>query len=554
MLKELIVRNIVLIEKLHIEFEKGLSVLTGETGAGKSILLDSLGLITGNRVDYSLIRNDETEASVTAIFYLVKTHPVKLILKKYNIEIEDEIIIRRSIKSDSKSRCYINDILVTRNILLEVADYLLEIQGQFEERGLLDTKTHLSILDAYCNHTDLIKNTKISFQKMIELKRIINETEIEEDKINKDNEWLKDSFDQLNLLNPKINEEEDLDKQKKILMNNEKIFVSINQVKSLLEEENGLEDLNYKILKTLMGIKNFGLDNINNGIDIVERTKVELEELRRILNNQISFANDTKYNLEDIEDRLYELRSQARKHNCNVDDLINIKDKISSKLQNANISKQKLHNLKIEFEHAKQHFTKASNLLSNSRKNGSIKLCNAINYELPYLKLEHSKFKIKFNELQIENASNLGIDNVVFLASTNTGAVPLPINKVASGGELSRFLLAIKVVLESVSYNRTVIFDEIDSGIGGQTANAVGIRLAKMGKAYQTLVVTHSPQVTSKGNYHYLVQKKDTKKGIITSVLELNSDQRVEEIARMLSGKSITDEARKAAVKLLKNN
>ena len=205
MLKELIVKNIVLVEKLHIEFEKGLSVLTGETGAGKSILLDSLGLITGNRVDYSLIRNDETEASVTAIFYLVKTHPVKLILKKYNIETEDEIIIRRSIKSDGKSRCYINDILVTRNILLEVADYLLEIQGQFEERGLLDTKTHLSILDAYCNHADLIKNTKISFQKMIELKRIINETEIEEDKINKDNEWLKDSFDQLNLLNPQFN-------------------------------------------------------------------------------------------------------------------------------------------------------------------------------------------------------------------------------------------------------------------------------------------------------------------------------------------------------------
>jgi len=166
MLKELIVRNIVLIEKLHIEFEKGLSVLTGETGTGKSILLDSLGLITGNRVDYSLIRNDETEASVTAIFYLVKTHPVKFVLKKYNIETENEIIIRRSIKSDGKSRCYINDILVTRNILVEVADYLIEIQGQFEERGLLDTKTHLSILDVYCNHSDLLKKTKHSFEKM----------------------------------------------------------------------------------------------------------------------------------------------------------------------------------------------------------------------------------------------------------------------------------------------------------------------------------------------------------------------------------------------------
>ncbi len=553
MLKELIVRNIVLIEKLHIEFEKGLSVLTGETGTGKSILLDSLGLITGNRVDYSLIRNDETEASVTAIFYLVNTHPVKFVLKKYNIETENEIIIRRSIKSDGKSRCYINDILVTRNILVEVADYLIEIQGQFEERGLLDTKTHLSILDVYCNHSDLLKKTKHSFEKMAELKKIIKETEIDEDKINKDNEWLKDSFDQLNLLDPQFNEEEDLDKQRKVLMNNEKIIVSVNQVKSLLEEENGLEDLNYKILRTLRGIKNFGLDNINNGIDIVERTKVELEELRRILNNEILFANDTKYNLEDIEDRLYELRSQARKHNCTVDELISIKDQISSKLQIANTSKQKLHNLKIELEQAKIQFTEESNVLSNSRKNGAIKLCNAINHELPDLKLERAKFKIKFDELQIENASNLGVDNIVFLASTNTGAVLLPINKVASGGELSRFLLAIKVVIESVSYNRTVIFDEIDSGIGGQTANAVGIRLARMGKAYQTMVVTHSPQVTSKGNYHYLVQKKDTNKGTITNVQELNSEQRVEEIARMLAGNSITDEARKAAAKLLNN-
>ena len=178
----------------------------------------------------------------------------------------------------------------------------------------------------------------------------------------------------------------------------------------------------------------------------------------------------------------------------------------------------------------------------------------AINHELSHLKLEHAKLKIKFDELQIENASNLGVDNIVFLASTNTGAVLLPINKVASGGELSRFLLAIKVVLESVSHNRTVIFDEIDSGIGGQTANAVGIRLARMGKAYQTMVVTHSPQVTSKGNHHYLVQKKDTDKGTITSVQELKSDQRVEEIARMLAGNSITDEARKAAAKLLNNN
>ena len=508
MLKELIVKNIVLIENLHIEFKKGLSVLTGETGTGKSILLDSLGLIIGNRVDYSLIRKGQSEASVTAVFELNKSHPVKSVLDKYNIENEDELVIRRAIKADGKSRCYINDIFITRNILIEVTDYILEIQGQFEERGLLDPKTHLSILDDYCNHSDLIQDCKSSYNKMNELRKIINQAELEEEKINKDNEWIKESFDQLYLLDPKPSEELELDNQKKLLVNNEKIFVSINQVKSLIEDENGLEDLNNNTLKLLEGIKNFGLDNINTAIDILDRSKAELDELKRLLNSEISFANNNKYNLDDIEDRLYELRSQARKHNCTVDELINIKDQLETKLNNANNSKQKLQDLRKEFELAKQQFITTSNQLSRSRKNNAIKLCEKIEKELPHLKLENAKFEVKFSNIEIENASNSGIDNVVFLASTNTGMEPLPINKVASGGELSRFLLAIKVVLETAIHNRTVIFDEIDSGIGGLAANAVGVRLARMGQNYQTMVVTHSPQVTSKGNYHYLVQKK----------------------------------------------
>ena len=551
MLKELIVKNIVLIENLHIEFKKGLSVLTGETGTGKSILLDSLGLIIGNRVDYSLIRKGQSEASVTAVFELNKSHPVKSVLYKYNIENEDELVIRRAIKKEGKSRCYINDIFITRNILIEITDYIIEIQGQFEERGLLDPKTHLSILDDYCNHSDLLQNCKTSYNKMIELRKIINQAELEEEKINKDNEWIKESFDQLYLLDPKPSEELELDNQKKLLVNNEKIFVSINQVKSLIEDENGLEDLNNNTLKLLEGINNFGLDNINTAIDILDRSKAELDELKRLLNSEISFANNNKYNLDDIEDRLYELRSQARKHNCTVDELITIKDQLEKKLNNANNSKQKLQDLRKEFEHAKQHFITISNQLSRSRKNNAINLCEKIEQELPYLKLENAKFKVKFSDIEIENASNSGIDDIVFLASTNTGMEPQPINKVASGGELSRFLLAIKVVLETAIHNRTVIFDEIDSGIGGLAANAVGDRLARMGQNYQTMVVTHSPQVTSKGNYHYLVEKKDINNKTTTSVKELNNDQRIEEIARMLSGSSITDEARKAAAKLL---
>ena len=554
MLKELIVNNIVLIEILNVKFKKGLSVLTGETGTGKSILLDSLGLIVGNRVDFNLIRNGENEASVTAIFEINHSHPVNSVLEKYNIKNEDELIIRRLINVDGKSRCFINDVLVTRNVLIEVTDYLIEMQGQFQERGLLDVKTHLSLLDTFCNHNDLLNATKISYDKMKELRKIIKETEILQKNFNEEIEWIQESFNQLNVLDPKFSEEESLDQQKKTLLNNEKIFISINQTKSLLEEENGLEDLNYKIIKSLQGIENFGLTNINSAIEISDTIKVQLEELKSLLNNEITFTNETKYNLEEIEDRLYELRSQARKHNCKVDDLINIKEQLESKLQTADNHKHKLKTLKNKFNDVTQQYVNASSALSESRKKNALKLANKINAELPHLKLDHASFQVKFKDLDIDNATSEGVDSVIFLVSTNTGIDPLPINKVASGGELSRFLLAIKVVLESALFNRTIIFDEIDSGIGGFAANAVGIKLSTMGKAYQTMVVTHSPQVTAKGDHHYLVQKIEKNNKTITNVLKLNNDQRIEEIARMLSGSSITDEARKAASQLLNNN
>ena len=553
MLRELIVKNIVLIESLNISFKQGLSVLTGETGAGKSILLDSIGLILGNRVDFNLIRKSENQASVTAIFEINQKHPVIKVLEKYNVNHEFELIIRRDIKIDGKSKCIVNDIIITRNALIEITDHLIEVQGQFEDRGLLNTKTHLSLLDAFANHNSLIENSKETYEKMINFIKLINEDEIKSKKDNIDKEWIKESFDKLVLLDPILQEEEELNKNKKHLSNRDKIHTSIGLAKNIIEQDHGLEDLINQIIKVLDTLKPFNSNNINSAIEIINGTKADIEELKNIINGENLEINQGENSLELIEDRLHELRTEARKHNCKVDDLINIKQDLSNSLDQIKGDNNKIGDLKNKYDKAKEQFVTASTLLSESRKNASIMLTKKVNDELPQLKLENASLEIKFDKVAIDDASILGIDKITFLASTNSNNGMLPINKVASGGELSRFLLAIKVVLESIIHNRTIIFDEIDSGIGGSVANAVGTRLAKLGETYQTMVVTHSPQVTSKGNWHYLVQKSFQNNKTSTSIIELNEDERLEEIARMLSGNTITNEAREAAFKLLDN-
>ena len=473
------------------------------------------------------------------------------ILNKYNIEFENELLIRRHINSNGKSKCFVNDILITRNALSEITDSLIELQGQFEDRGLLNIKTHLLLLDVYSNHNHLLENTKKSYNKMVKLQHEIEDTKIHEKIINDDNEWIKESFDQLQLLDPKLGEEDKLNQAKLFLNNREKIFISINQAKTIIDEEQGVEDLINKLIKTFDKIKSIDRFNINQAINIINRIKVDIEELKSLVNIEDSEISEDTQNIELIEDRLHELRSHARKHKCNIDDLINVKNQLKIKIDETDISKFKLDKLIKDYEEVKIQFISNSKLLSESRRKSAINLSNKINEELPHLKLENAIFKVKIEEVNFESASESGMDKITFFASTNIGSDSLPINKIASGGELSRFLLAIKVVLETVNQRRTIIFDEIDSGIGGAAANAVGVRLAKLGKNYQTMVVTHSPQVTSKGHYHYLVQKNNNEDKATTNVTQLNQTQRVEEIARMVSGSMITNEAREAASKLL---
>ena len=346
MLKELIIKNIVLIKSLNIEFNKGLSVLTGETGTGKSILLDSLGLILGNRVDFSLIRKGENEASVTAVFHVPKNHNLAQILNKYNIQFGNELLIRRHINSNGKSKSLINDILITRNALSEITDCLIELQGQFEDRGLLNVKTHLSLLDMFSNHNHLIETTKKSFTKIIELQREIEVTKLRQKAITDDNEWIKESFNQLQLLDPKIGEEDKLNQTKLFLNNREKIFIAINQTKTIIDDELGIEDLISKLSKTFDNVKSIDRFYINQAINIINRIKVDVEELKSIINSEVSEVNEDTQNIEFVNDRLHELRSQARKHNCNINDLIRIKDELKFKIDQIENNKSNVEKLK----------------------------------------------------------------------------------------------------------------------------------------------------------------------------------------------------------------
>ena len=399
MLRELFVKNIVLIESLNIHFNHGLSVLTGETGAGKSILLDSIGLILGNRVDFNLIRNNENVASVTAIFEIDDKHPVINVLEKFSVFYETELIIRREINSNGKSKCIINDVVITRNALIEITDNLIEVQGQFEDRGLLNTKTHLSLLDAFANHNDLIENSKEAYNRMINLLKLINETEAIAKKNNEDNDWLKDSYDQLVLLDPKFKEEEELDKNKKYLANRTKIDTAMAFTRNIIEKESGLEDLINQVIKSLESIHKIENDNINSAIEIINGTKADIEELKNVVNGGNLETTQGIDKLDIIEDRLHALRTEARKHNCTVDDLITIRDKLKTSLNDIKDSNFKIEDLKKEYENAKIIFIKLSTLLSESRKKYATILSKKINDELPQLKLESARLSINFDKV-----------------------------------------------------------------------------------------------------------------------------------------------------------
>ena len=550
MLTNLSIRNIVLIEKLDLEFDSGLTVLTGETGAGKSILLDALGLALGSRADFSLVRAGENSAQVTASFAIPSAHPVRDILLEAGIIIQEELILKRQLRQD-RSPAAINDEPVSVSLLRKCGDLLIEIQGQFEGRGLLDTSNHITLLDKMSQHTELLNSTKLSYQRWQHAEQIFKEAEELINKSREEEDWLRESLKELDMLAPIVGEEKILVANRDIHANANRIIQGLQSAYELLNHDEGAISKIERANTQLTKIETIGSDIVNSMLQKLQQIILELNEVEIELRDAAEHLDGDPAKLEEIEERLHLLRSQSRKHNCSPDDLANLYHSFQEKLSNLDDQTGKIAKLRLELSAAKEEYVSNAKQLSSSRKIAAKKLDQQVMQQLPVLKLETSEFKTKIELLEESKWNVMGIDKVRFEARTNPGQLIGAIDKIASGGELARFLLALKVVLSEGYPDKCLIFDEVDSGVGGAVADAVGTRLSKLAKTIQTLVVTHSPQVASKGENHFKITKSSINDKVISHTLLLNEEEHIEEVARMLAGEQITDAARMAARTLI---
>lgn len=545
MLAALSIQNVVLIDKLNISFQSGLCALTGETGAGKSILLDALGLALGARSETGLVRKGTDAATVTAEFHIPKKHPSFAILKESDLEGDSTLILRRSVNADGRSRAFINDQPVSIGLLKQIGDTLVEIHGQFETQGLLNTATHRAILDEYAEISNTLPQLWDTWKNAAsELTRLTEEAQ----KSRAEEEYLRQSVHDLDALTPEAGEESTLSGLRDRLMHREKVLQGLNTAYDVLNSE---DDPVRKALGALDRI----VDKLGGGaadvIATLERASAETQEAISQIQSLSSDLEESEHSLETIDERLYQLRAQARKHQCAVDDLASVRETLAQKLNLIDRTDDVLAAQAKDVQKARKAFESEARKISAERIKAAKKLDTLVQRELAPLKMDKAKFVTNVVQLSETEWGPNGIDKVRFLVATNPGAEPGPLNKIASGGEMARFMLALKVVMADVG-SQSLIFDEADSGIGGAVADAVGERLSRLADNRQVLVVTHSPQVAARADHHYIV-KKDGSKDIKTNVVHLDKgDDRREEIARMLAGAKITAEARAAAAQLLK--
>ena len=547
MLKALSVRNVVLIDKLDLDFSKGLSVFSGETGAGKSILLDCLGLVLGNRAETGLIRKGEDKLIVSAVFELKdQDNPFFKLCAENDLEIEQEIIIKRSITADGKSKIFLNDQPITQRLLKELGLYLVEIHGQFDNQGLLNSATHLSVLDNFGGYQDKVFDMAQAYLQYKNYLRQLENAKADFLKNSVDEENIKHWVDELEKANVKVGEFEELSKKRIELMNAEKIVESFNVAYSCLQTKD-IASLLQKAQSAISKVNQLTENKFEDISELLDTALIDFDEaVNRIEQASYQISHNSN-EAENIEERIFALRALARKHQCDVDDLPTVLQNLHNKLLSINNSENKISELNELMIRAKEEYVKKATVVRNLRLDAAKKLDTAVAKELPPLKMEKATFVTNVEPVAENMWSKDGMDNVFFTVATNVGSEQGPLNKIASGGELARFMLALKVNLAQKSFVETLIFDEVDAGIGGATAQAVGERLKKLSNNVQVLVVTHSPQVAAFSKDHFKVCKNNFEDTTTTSVSILSEEQKQEEIARMLSGDIITDEARAAA-------
>ena len=551
MLTKLIIKDIVLIKDLNLNFYEGFTVLTGETGTGKSILIDSLGLILGNRANFNLIRKGQKKGSITAIFHNSDGENIISYLNEINIDISDQFIIRREIHSNGKSFSFINDIPISISSLKRIVSNFIEIQGQFDNHTLLIEKNHIDLLDKYSVNFELKEKVFDYWENYKSNKKKLSDLITLNEKNKSDSDYLEFSLNEFREINPQGNEENELLAKRKALINRDKFVETFNEAKNIIDSENGLDTTFKNLMRLFSKLENYNNKTVDQIAKLLHENYITLEEISLLINrSEFLYANKDD-NLDAIDERLYKLRNLSKKHNCNIDTLPQKQIEIEDKLYSIRDFSLKLDDQKKITTKAYDDYLELADKLSKNRIDASQRLIKEVNNELPALKLENAKFSIIISPLQDTLFSSNGIDDVKFYAQTNKDTKLGKISEIASGGELSRFLLIMKLVIEKDNTIKTLIFDEVDSGVGGATASAIGSKLLKIGNNQQTIVVTHSPQVASKGNHHVVIKKNIIENETITETFELNHQEKIEEIARMISDDNISDEARNAAVKLM---
>ncbi|HVO16835.1 MAG TPA: DNA repair protein RecN [Alphaproteobacteria bacterium] len=549
MLAGLSIRDVVTIDRLDLSFRPGLNVLTGETGAGKSILLDALGLALGARSESTLLRPGATQATVSAAFELTPDHPARALLRDHGLDAEGDLVLRRVLSADGRTRAFINDQPTSIGLLRQTGETLIEIQGQFEQHGLLDPATHRGVLDAYGGLADAAAATRAAHAAWRTAERALAEAEGAARTARADEDFLRHALAELDALKPRPGEEKELADLRAALLNKEKIVEALAAADAELTRGRPVEDALRAAEARLERVAAQSADLLDPVIAALDRAAVETAEAVRALRSVEAAFDSDSGRLEDLEERLFALRDLARKHRVAVDALPALRDDIAGQLGAIDDQGGTLQRLGRAAAEAKAAYRTAATDLSKRRRAAAKKLDAAVARELPPLKLDKARFVTHIDALDEADWSADGMDRIAFEIATVPGAAPGPLRKVASGGELSRLMLALKVILSRAEPIPTLIFDEVDSGVGGATAAAVGERLASL--AAQVLVVTHSPQVAARGVHHWRVQKSEARGKLSTRVDLLEPAARREEIARMLSGREITDEARAAADRLI---
>jgi DNA repair protein RecN (Recombination protein N) len=555
MLVSLSIRDFVLIEKLDLDFVRsrrgGLGALTGETGAGKSILIDALGLALGARAESAAVRRGATQASVAASFDLPKAHPARAVLAEQALDDEDVLTLRRLVGADGRSRAFVNDQPVSVALLRRLGDTLVEIQGQMEQHGLLDMATHRASLDAFAGlekQGEMVRTTWRAW-RLAEQARIDAETATAAAR--RDEDFLRHAMKELEALSPQADDEEKLAGERQLLRAGSALGEAVAQALVELEHGRGAVGALRSAHRQIERAVDKAVGRLDTALAALDRALSEATEAQA----QLEMARDAlefdPTRLEKIEERLFALRAVARKHNVSVVELPALIERFAAQLAALDDGEAGLKRLLAEAKAARAAYLAAAETQSADRRKGATRLDRAVAAELGPLKLEKAKFVTELAALAEAEWSEFGTDRVQFMVATNPGAPPAPIARIASGGELSRFLLALKVCLARVGDAATIVFDEVDSGVGGATAAAVGERLKRLAKDVQVLVVTHSPQVAAVADRHWLIRKTTTRNAASTDVLVLDAKGRREEIARMLSGAQVTAEARAAADRLL---